>query len=376
MIVSIFSVPVVITSDRLRSSRIGDNEKPSTSKNEKQEENTYKLSFHKDARNSTTSTTTNKTTNNDNNAREKLYPKRERTKTAKFEEFFTGFTKKGQSEEQVDTAPDNNKAAIELKEENNKADLLENKMKTNEKAILDSSQMENPTNNNNDQSMIQDFELSDTDLTEDITIEMEIIRDLSNKTPPSSLLDSKQSSESDSCESVIEDGERLELIRIPKRIRRYIRQQQQQQQQQRQHLQEKNNPEIDDDIPLSRIFNTSISGQLRLSEDGKVKRPVGRPRKHPIVINKVKRPVGRPRKEPTESHKTANPQQKRKRGRPPSLFVPSQYYDAYAQSSFFDVEDDDERDPVSPLFPFSHLNTIFISMWLNCMRLRSPFSQL
>ena len=372
MHVSTFSVPVVITSDRLRSSRIGDNDKPLTSnKNENQEENTNKLK--KVCRNSTTTTaTTSKTTSNsDNSAREKLYPKRERTKTAKFEEFFTGFTKKGQLEEQkLETAPDSSKAAETKEDTTNNADSTENEMKMNEKADKMDDSLKGEPDENNEQSIIQDnicgvvtssssstspsteavkdqqkvSELTGTTLTKDITIEIEIIRDPSNKTPPSSLLESiKQSSESsDSCESVIEDGERLELIRIPKRMRGLIRQQQQQQQ-------PEDNPEIDDDIPLSRIFNTGINGPLRLSEDGnKVKRPVGRPRKHPIIVNKVKRPVGRPRKEPAD--KTANPQQKRKRGRPPSLFVPSQYYGAYTQSSFFEVEDDDERDPVSISF--------------------------
>ena len=362
-----FSAPVVITSDRLRSSRISEGDKPTSSKKAKFHEDEDDLNTPSASPPSSSIIFSHKPNNDDIKNREKLYPKRERTKTEKFEEFFTGFKKNSRAEESAESVSDSNE--VEVTVDTIDGSTVSNKSDEKYHYLSNVSQGEILTNDI-DQTTVDDVrssssalavpedvvsELTDNALIKDITVELEIIRDVSNKTPPPYLLEStKQSSESDDCESVIEDGVRLELVRIPKRLRGCLMRDNNQR-----------SLDVDDDIPLSQIFGNSVGdgtgGLLRLGKDGNLKRPVGRPRKHPLVINKVKRPVGRPRKEhsQTDNNKAStNQQQKRKRGRPPSLFVPSAYYGAYSQSSFFEVDDDDERDPVS-LLSFSFFFFMF-----------------
>lgn len=88
------------------------------------------------------------------------------------------------------------------------------------------------------------------------------------------------------CESVYtEDGDKLIHVRIPEKIKQYI---------QKGSKSNKSETPENDDIPLIQLRKNSVSlGTV-------FKRSVGRPRKHPIVVNKIKRPVGRPRKVSTD----------------------------------------------------------------------------
>lgn len=235
---------------------------------------------------------------------EKLYPKRERTKTTKFEEFYTGFSKKQQN-------------PCNIKEVNEKD------------ANIDGSQGTSNQLGNDHLAKESTFNVS-SGLINDITLELKIIKDISDKPTPAYLFESITDSSESDYESVVVEGDCLQVIPMPKRLKESV-----------ESRRYKNSSAEMDDIPLSKMFGNNIIGPFQNGKDGKLKRRVGRPRKHPIVHDKVKRPVGRPRKEPSQ---TENKVGKRKRGRP-AIMVP--YYNAYPLSSRYAVDDDDETDPVS-----------------------------
>jgi len=142
-----------------------------------------------------------------------------------------------------------------------------------------------------------EFELSADLLLRDIESAIDVVK-VDGQVPSSSLLagfDWTCSSSSEENEVVVTDEDVcLTRIRIPKHIlnndSRFVRA-----------GQKRPTPAEIDDIPLSRLVGRNVlTGPLRIGKDGKLKRPVGRPRKNPVVINKVKRPVGRPRKEQSD----------------------------------------------------------------------------
>ena len=274
------------------------------------------------------------------NKGEKLYPKRDRTKTAKFEEFFSNNLKKSEgkfkqnnehsTKNETESVVENAYLNIDISEvesnssahadkaehgniqhsntkskgelEGRKCDSIvvgktlpvyDSKLESEitEKALI---KIDNEKEIEEESLTLESddiLELSDELLLQNIEACMEIIKDESKQIPSPTLLELSEGDSSNSeTESIIDDDVSLIRVKIPKHIQK---------------LMIKSKAELrdddDDDVPLSHLMKSGTSFSGATIKNGKLKRPVGRPRKYPIVTEKVKRPVGRPRKEKSEN---------------------------------------------------------------------------
>ncbi|XP_066926289.1 uncharacterized protein [Clytia hemisphaerica] len=353
--------PIVITSDRLRSSREPDEDdgRPIRAKKHKYQDSDFIYSAGtststKPQQAESGESTLNKTTYYQG---EKLYPKRDRTKTSKFEKLFSNNLK--QSDAQLQLSGDNN--SIQEAEQSNaidggetgarKFDTFARKTFTGVDNMLReigsdgefSGTKLDRINNENEidggSTTLESEEIlelsSDELLLQNIEACIEIVKDESKKIPLPTLSELSQDSSNSESEDIVEDDVCLTRVKIPKYIRK---------------LMIKSRAELredDDDVPLSHLMKNGPFLSGATIKDGKLKRPVGRPRKYPIVVDKIKRPVGRPRKEKTENKIEAKIGQppKKKRGRPATAVPPLYgfFHDPYA--ALFDDDDDNDRDP-------------------------------
>ena len=136
------------------------------------------------------------------------------------------------------------------------------------------------TNDNHDATVKKDpleSELSSDILLRDIECRIEVVN-VDRQLPSLPDFDSYASSSSESEMVVTDDDVYLTRVRIPKHILN-------KDSSSARHKRPKTTPGIDD-IPLSRLVGKrGPTGPLRIGKDGKLKRPVGRPRKNPVVVN-------------------------------------------------------------------------------------------